>query len=215
MLKNKLNSNFHALSHVDKILYFLFVRPFWPKEKRFFFEGSLLLIGQMYAAERKGLYDIIVQKKPKICFEIGTFTGGGSTFFLASAFHKNGSGKLITLETDERLYNKAKEYYAKRLPHLVPYVTFVHGDSFKSLETYIDGSIDSFFLDGAENAEQTLEQYNSFLPYCKIGTIMMAHDWNTEKLRSVRPLIEKDSRWKKLLELQPPASIGFVIYERI
>lgn len=215
-MKEKLDHNFHELSHFQKIVYWLLKRPFWSKEKRFFFESSLLLPGQMYIEDRKALYDIIVEKKPKECFEIGTYTGGGSTFFLASAFHTNGTGKIITIENDTRLYNKALNFYTSRLPHLKQHTEFVLGDSFQHLKKYIENnSVDCVFLDGAEDSTQTLDQYNDFLPYFHTGSILMMHDWNTEKTRELKPLILSNPKWKILREIKPPQSVGFLIAEMI
>jgi len=161
------------------------------------------------------MYNALIEYKPKDCFEIGTFTGGGSTFFIASAFYKNSTGKLITIESDDRLYNKAKNFYANKLKSLNKHTEFIKGDNFSFIEKHItDGKVDCFFLDGAEDGNQTLEQYNDFLPYCKTGTIMMLHDWNTEKTIKVKNLILQDSGWKMISELEPPISVGFVIFVR-
>ncbi len=215
-MKEKLIHNFHELTHLEKIFYLFFLRPFWPKEKRFFFEGSLLLPGQMYIEDRKALFNIILEKKPKQCFEIGTYTGGGSTYFLSSAFHKLGSGKVITMENDVRLFNKAKKYYEKRLVHLKSHIEFVLGENFNCLAPFIEnGSIDCVFLDGAEDSNQTLEQYNQFLPYFHKGSILIMHDWNTEKTRLLKPLILESQNWKIIKEIQPPESVGFLIAEMI
>lgn len=211
-----LRHNFHALPHWKKIVYWVFLRPFQTKEEKFFFVGSLLLPGQMYSAERKALFDAIQREKPVDCFEIGTFTGGGSTYFLAESFYKLGKGKLVTMESDERLYNKAKNYYAEHLPHLVPFVEFVHGNCFADIKAHIQGgAVSSFFLDGAENAQETLDQYNEFMPFVRTGTILMAHDWNTDKTRAVKPVILADVKWQKQVELGAPESVGFVVFKRI
>lgn len=213
----KLAHNFHELTVLEKVIYLIFLRWFIPTEKRFFFEGSLLVPGQMYIGDRKALFDIVVNNKPKHCYEIGTYTGGGSTYFLASAFHKIGVGKVITLESDRDSYDRAVAFYQKRLTHLLPYVEFVYGDSFDSFLPHLekDGSVDCLFLDGAENEEQTKEQYASFSKYIKSGTILMAHDWNTEKMIALRPSIDGDNKWNKIIELNEPQSVGFAVFERI
>ena len=69
------------------------------------------------------------------------------------------------------------------------------------------------FLDGAEDGKQTLEQYNYFTPYFKNGTVIALHDWNTEKTVKVKPVILQNPRWKKLVELNQPESVGFVIFK--
>ncbi|MFA6158113.1 MAG: class I SAM-dependent methyltransferase [Candidatus Paceibacterota bacterium] len=212
----KLNHNFHELTALEKLTYLLFVRPRWDKERRFFFEGSFTLPGQMYIADRKALFDTIKDERPSDCFEIGTYTGGGSTFFITQAFKALEAGKLITLESSERLYNKALSHYARFFRGLSPFVTFVHGAGFDDLKPFIrDGKVGAFFLDGAEDGQETLDQYLKFLPYCRKGTILMAHDWNTEKTRLLRPAIEENSHWEKIIEVKPPASVGFVAFRYV
>lgn len=212
--KNKLRLNFHVLTFIERIYYFLYYRSTLTPEERFFFEGALYIPGQMYAAERKGLYDTIIKYRPSHCFEIGTYTGGGSTYFIASAFKKLGAGKLYTLEEYPFLFNLAKKKYQKFLPELLPYVEFILGDTTKSFEKYIGKEVACLFLDGAEEAQQTLDQYNEFSPYFKSGTILMIHDWNTEKTVAVKPLILADNRWEKIMELTKPISVGFVVFKR-
>lgn len=38
--KHKLKENFHTLTPGEMIIYFLFVRPFWNKQKRFFLKAN-------------------------------------------------------------------------------------------------------------------------------------------------------------------------------
>ena len=46
------------------------------------------------------------------------------------------------------------------------------------------------------------------------GAVMMAHDWHTDKMKNVRPLIESDPHWEILLEIDPPYSVGFAVLQR-
>jgi predicted O-methyltransferase YrrM len=210
--KQKLGQNLHSLTVLEMIIYFLFIRLFWSKERRFFFEGSLPLLGQMYIADRKALYDAIREAKPRHCFEIGTYTGGGSTYFIAKAFEDNGEGKLITMESLPYYYNKAKDYFEKRLPGLNKYVEFILSDKASAFDSYIpEGGIDCVFLDGAEDAKESLDQFNYFLPHFHSGTVIMMHDWNTEKMALLKPLIASNSRFQIVKEITPPDSVGFAI----
>lgn len=214
--KEKLTHNFHELTVLEMLIYFIFIRPFWIRERRFFFEGSLPLLGQMYVAERKVLFDTIIEKKPRHCFEIGTYTGGGSTYFIAKAFEEIGNGKLITMEIDPYYYNKAKEYFKKRIPKVEEHIEFILGSKAEAFDAIIKSyrSVDAVFLDGAEEGGQTLEQYNYFLPYFHTGTILMLHDWNTEKTRKIKPILDNDKNWRKVVELNPPQSVGMAVFER-
>ena len=160
------------------------------------------------------MYETVVERRPKQCIEIGTCTGGGSTFFLALAFEKIGNGRVVSTEAYNPNYRTAAERYRKYLPELARRIIFINTSSTKPLVEYIEGGVGSFFLDGAEDAEESEGQYRFFLPYCQSGDMFMAHDWRSEKMRLVRPLVEADPRWKKLVSLEPPESLGFVIYVR-
>lgn len=212
----KLAHNFHELTDLERLHYDLVVAPTLSAEHRFFFEGAREIIGQMYLAERQALFNTIIEFKPRRCFEVGTFTGGGSTFFLASAFEKIGAGNVVTLEPHPALYSLATAAYRAYLPRLLPHVDFLHGGDVNDFLPHIDPDrgVEAFFLDGAENAEQTLAQYEFFLPRLAPGAVMMAHDWHTDKMRHVRPQVESDPAWETLLALDEPYSIGFVVLRR-
>ena len=137
-------------------------------------------------------------------------------FFIASAFKEIGAGKLFTLESNTTLFSLATAAYKAFVPELLAHVEFINGGSVELFASHIRASegAEAFFLDGAENADQTLEQYGYFLPHLRPGAVMMAHDWHTDKMMKVRPMIESDPRWKFLLELEPPDSVGFVVLRR-
>ena len=216
--KEKFKQNLHSLTLLEMVIYAIFIRPFSDKEKRFYFESiGFRISGQMYVAERKALYSIIREKKPRHCFEIGTYTGGGSTYFTAKAFESIGKGKVITLENHPFFYNKAKNYYARYLPNIAKHVDFLLGDKASDFTEIIKsyGGVDCVFLDGAEDSTQTLDQYNYFLPFLHKGSILMLHDWNTEKTLKIKPVLQNNSSWKKIVELKPPESVGFAIFEKV
>lgn len=211
----KLSHNFHTLTPGEMVLYFIFIRPFWDKKRRFFFEGSLGLLGQMYTAERKALYEIITSYRPRQCYEIGTFTGGGSTYFISKAMADNNFGTLITMENDTHYFTKSKNYFSKNLTDQNSHLLFLHDSTPQAFTAHIptDQKVDCVFFDGAEDAEQTLEQYNYFKPYLKTGSIIMFHDWNTEKSAAVKPCIVTDQAWEQLMVLEPPVSVGFAAFK--
>jgi predicted O-methyltransferase YrrM len=215
MDRKKLLENISVLSSFEKISYLLFIRLFQSKEDRIFFEGCLFLPGQMYKAERKALYDAIRDQKPDYCFEIGTYTGGGSTFFISKALKDNNKGKLFTIENYQPLYQKAVKRYKKFIKENYPFIDFILSSTPEVFTKYLNEENKShmIFLDGAEDGQQTLEQYNFFKPYFKKGTILALHDWNTEKTVKVKPVILSDSHWKKVVELGKPVSVGFVVFE--
>jgi predicted O-methyltransferase YrrM len=212
----KLTHNYHELTRAERRLYSLFRRPSMSAEDRFYFEGEKGLAGQMYMAERKAIYETILAHAPRHCFEIGTYTGGGSTFFISSAFQKIGRGTLVTLEVDRPLHEEALGYYERNLPGPRQHVQFILGGDMSSFDPFVkaDRTVDCVFFDGSEDAQQTLSQYRYFSPYFHEGSVILVHDWNTEKARMLKPAITGDNAWKKILELRPPASVGLAVFER-
>lgn len=191
----------------------MFLRNFVSRERRFFIEGSLSIRGQLWYEERKLIYETLTSLKPQNCFEVGTWNGGGSTLFVAYALKANCAGQLHTIEIDTRMSHEAQKNYIDYLPDLVPFVNFHVGnyaDVYRPLLESLD-RVDLLFLDGPEDAQETLNQYNFFAPYLKRGSILMAHDWFTEKQKLLKPFIEGSADWTIKQILRPPASIGFAV----
>ncbi|OJI09287.1 hypothetical protein BK006_01685 [bacterium CG10_49_38] len=216
-IKERLTQNYHVLSWPERLAYWLYYRGRMNKDDRFFFEGERGLQGQMYIRDRKGLYDTILEFKPRHCLEVGTWTGGGSTFFLGKAFEEIGKGKLYTLESDQELYDQAISYYTKNLPQTRAFVEFIRGDNVEIFRGMLEsaGSLDCCFLDGSDNSAETIRQYDFLKKYFRSGTILMAHDWNTAKMIKLRPIILADKRWKFLKKIEEPESVGFVVLKYI
>jgi predicted O-methyltransferase YrrM len=208
--------NYQALSPGQRHAYRWLVRPFWPASERVFFEGVPGIAGQLYRAERRALHAALMRRAPRFAFEIGTFNGGGSTFFLAHAFSALGHGKLLTIEIDPGLHAQAVALYSERLPALRPHVEFLLGGMPELFVPYLQqaGSAEFVFLDGAEDAAQSLAQFRFFEPWFRPGSVLALHDWHTEKMRLLKDAVAGNPRWKLLVELGEPESIGFAIYER-
>lgn len=186
------------------------IRPFIPPKIRWFLEGHSKLSGQLWFEERKLIYNIVRTLKPQYCFEIGTWKGGGSTYFIGQALYENGSGILHTVETNRGFYDEARNNYQIYLQYMTQYVEFHLGD-YKEIYSQLLSSIgrlDLLFLDGLEDAQETLNQYNFFFPYIRSGSIIFVHDWFTEKARLVKFLIQNADDWEIKKILTPPYSIG-------
>ena len=161
----------------------------------------------MWFSERRMFYTALRERRPRLCVEIGTATGGGSTFFTALALKENGLGMLHTYEVDARLHDEARAFYAARLPKLAPHVTF-HLADYRSFAE--PAPIDCLMLDGPEDAQATADQLAFFEPSLASGAMVFVHDWHTEKARLVRPRIEQSDRYRIVSRLDPPDSVGFV-----
>lgn len=164
--------------------------------------------GQMSPIERETMYNTICKYKPKTVFEIGTWKGGGSTYIISSALHDNGSGILTTIENYPEFYNHAVNLYNGELSYLKPYINFNLGCSVEIYTPILQNidSVDFLLLDGAEDADQTVLEYNLFASKFTCGSIIMCHDWKTHKCEKIKTILSSDT-WEQLFELD--TSTGF------
>lgn len=183
-----------------------------PSRQRFFFEGSMEVRGQLWYAERKLLYETVRATRPRVAFEIGTWEGGGSTFFIASALAAGGGGVLHTVESDPERHAIATRSYRTHLPRLVDSVRFHCGSSQAVIPGVLadEGRCDFLFLDGAQDPDQALDELEMFKDYLAPGSVLVAHDWDNDKMAAVRPEIESDPRFEILQRLTGPVSVGMV-----
>jgi predicted O-methyltransferase YrrM len=211
-----LQRSYHALGE-KKREQWLWVRRFVPHRVRWFFEGCIEVPGQLWRVERRLLYEAIRARRPAAVFEVGTWYGGGSTYFISQALYENRKGVLHTVEVDAKLHAAAVGNYDGWLAHLKPYVQFHLG---RALEVYPAllkdvGRVDVLFLDGAQDAGETLAEFGMFLPYLKRDAVLAAHDWDNDKMALVRPIIEHGGEWRITRRATAPQSVGFVVCEKL
>jgi predicted O-methyltransferase YrrM len=209
-----MTTSYHALSPEQQRLWKL-QRWFVRGRRRWLFEGSLQLPGQLWFAERDALCWAIRAYRPRAVFEVGTWRGGGSTLFIAQSLYETGGGTLHTIDIDAEMVADTKRQYAKYLAHLLPIIRFHVGlstDVYPPLLRQI-GTIDAVFLDGEDSPQRTLAELLMFLPFLRPGGLLIAHDWLTAKMELVRPLVELSREWAVVKKLSGPASVGFVVAE--
>jgi predicted O-methyltransferase YrrM len=171
--------------------------------------------GQLWYAERELLYRTVLRTKPSVAFEIGTWEGGGSTLFIAQALFEVGGGVLHTVEIDAERHAEAVRAYGSHLPHLADIVRFHHGSSLDLIPRLLssEGRCDLLFLDGAQDADQARVEFEMFRDHLGPGSVLVAHDWDNEKMAELRPMIESDLRFEIVKRLSAPASVGMVVAE--
>jgi tRNA A58 N-methylase Trm61 len=166
--------------------------------------------------EHKALYDAIVESSPKNVFEIGTRKGGGSTLYILQALRKLNKGTLHTVEIKPEAYNDAVQLYKKKFPGLLPFGKFYLGkstDVFGKILEKMD-KVDFLFLDGEENPDSTMVEYDLFRNKFKKGSRLACHDWKISKMKKLKPVLLEDSGWKQLLLISSTLT-GFALFERI
>lgn len=171
------------------------------------------LQGQMKPEERKAMYDVVVSRQPKRMLEIGTWKGGGSTYILACAAHEYG-GKLWTIEANPSFQHAAIELFETRMQVLLPHVSFHLGLSHDVIPGLLEGGDFDFVLfDGAEDAEQTVREYDLLNKHLHIGCHIACHDWNIDKMRLLRSVLANDNTWQTIVEMTD-TDTGFAILRR-
>lgn len=211
-----LHASYENLSPQEQY-WWKWIRLFLPHRVRWYFEGCLSIPGQLWRADRKLLYETIRRVKPQTVVEVGTWHGGGSTYFISQALHDNNFGMLHTIEVDPQAYAIAQDNYRRHLPHLRNRVRFHFGkatDVYPALLRDL-GQIDALFLDGSANPEEALAEFEMFKPFLRKGAVVLMHDWDNEKMTLLRPKIEQSSEWHVWQTITAPQSVGFAVVERL
>jgi predicted O-methyltransferase YrrM len=171
--------------------------------------------GQMYQIERKALYDSVIEKKPKNILEIGTWKGGGSTYYLSAAAYEY-DGFLFTIEPDPSFYNYALRLYQQDpLKELRNRICFLFGESHQIIPNLLSlGTFDYIFFDGKEDPDQTIREFNMLAPCIKPGLTIAMHDIKVSKMQKLLPILAQDPTWVKKCEITHTET-GFAIYEKV
>lgn len=180
--------------------------------------------GQLWEEERKLLHKIIVDLKPNLCLEIGTWKGGGSTYQIASALVSNGKGFLITCEPDLQLFNIAKHTYETELSNSMP-IKLMNSYSHGVISDLIDANTipDFIFMDGPEDPNVAFNDLKAIEDHMEPGSIVAFHDWDigkrvdgliSTKSKLVKPYIENNNKWSYVVGITSPISVGLSFWIR-
>ena len=180
--------------------------------------------GQLWPEERKMLHQTVINLKPELALEIGTWKGGGSTYQIADALVKNGKGRLVTCEPDPTLFAIAKNTYEVELEGKMP-VQLVNDYSHNVIENLIKhNQIPDFVLmDGPEDPDVCVNDLKALQDLMRPGSIVAFHDWDlgvrpdglvSTKSKLVRPYIEGSELWECVGSLTAPVSVGFSVWVR-
>lgn len=152
--------------------------------------------GQLVAKERALVRQTVLDARPRVCVELGTWRGGGSTYQIASALAESGTGGLLhTFEPDPEALQTAIENYRREASGLLPYIRF-HGEDFRAGLTRagLEG-IDFALLDGPDDAEYTRAALRALAAPVTPGAFVILHDWHVEKCRAVRSEVAASDHW--------------------
>jgi predicted O-methyltransferase YrrM len=149
--------------------------------------------GQLTPEERQLLYETVIESKPTISIECGTWKGLGSTFYIALALQQNQNGKLFTYEVNEEFYNIAVEKINGY--GLQSFINFHLEDYLEGYKKYNFPTIDFAFLDGPDDpsyALKSLVELENLIPKDKY---VILHDWKQEKCQAVKEYILSSNIW--------------------
>jgi hypothetical protein len=150
-------------------------------------------LGRMiHAGEFTYLHEAVLEAKPKLVIESGTFLGTGSTLAIATALLKMTRGILWTYELNEIFYKKAVDFYTSKFENFgfIKFYNMNFVDAVKRFDYPTYRMIDFVFLDGgdedfdgaikdikAEDSENLLS-FQLMESKLHIGTHVLLHDWN-------------------------------------
>lgn len=121
------------------------------------------------ASDGQVLYDLVVQNGYTRALEVGTSTGH-SAIWIAWALSKTG-GKLITIEIDERRYNRALENFAAA--GLSDYIDARLADA-HDLVLRLAGPFDFIFVDA--DKDWYTRYFEALYPKLEVGGCFTAHN---------------------------------------
>lgn len=157
--------------------------------------------GQLNPEERELLYNTVLDLKPQYCVESGTFKGGGSTYFIATALANIDEwGILHTIEMKQEFLYYAQRLYQYELKHLADFVHFHKGNSLDVLRYlgYMLPRVDFMMLDGGASCHKILYDFALIRDRIPVGGIVAVHDWLGEKCQLIKPVLESDPDFVKI-----------------
>lgn len=170
------------------------------------------LEGQMNPEERNVIKQTVIDKKPDVVFEIGTWKGGGSTLAIASALATNKKGMLHTCETEKPFYDQAIASFNEYFPDYLPFVTFYNESSDILMEKLIkDSKIPDIIMQDGISARQSEDSKNlSRLElFLKDGAILIYHDSKIQPI--FHGYVQSNMNWKNIHAVD--SSMGLIVCE--
>ncbi len=176
--------------------------------------------GQLSAEERRRLTEAILQSdpKPEVIVEIGTWLGGGSTLHILQALHTNGTGHLWGIEADHGIYERMLANIQKAVPEAAARFTPLFGLSDQVIPKWISekGStlrVDFAFLDGGDNPNEQILEFQQLDPHIPVGGQLMAHDARCRKGKYFVPYLQHLDHW--LSQVHDSSEVGLLTATKI
>jgi hypothetical protein len=186
---------------------------------------------ELLPLERKELYNFIIKEKPKIIMEVGTGSGGGSTYFICRSIKDNFINS--TVYTCDPSRSPSHEFLKS-----FDFLNYFKISSFELIDYLIKNNLKPDFLmfDGPEDPNVALEDIKQLEKFINKGTFLCVHDYEiskrgydgscSTKCQFLRPYLENNKNWKQIMYLSGLKknstfdnleydSVGFVIFQFI
>lgn len=123
------------------------------------------------------LYDLVRRLRPETCLEMGTCIGL-SAAYLCAALARNGGGRLVTLEGDPLLAERARRHLEALGFEGFEGFEIVVGRFEQTLEPTLRrvGPVDFLFNDGHHDGEAAAAYFEQSLPYLRAGSVVLLDD---------------------------------------
>jgi len=165
-----------------------------------------ILAGQLNDAERALLTNALTRaaKKPEVVIEVGTWLGGGSTLHILRALEQNGTGHLWGVEADRSIYERMIANIRAAAPEASARFTPLFGFSQAIIPQWIRErgpglQVDFAFLDGGNNPQEQIDEFELLDPLIPVGGQLMAHDAKLRKGKWLVPYLRALDHWKTQL----------------
>lgn len=157
--------------------------------------------GQLNAREREILSAAILETRPKVVLEVGTWLGGGSTVHFLRALEKNGEGQLFGIECDRSIYDRMIENIRAAAPEALHRFTPLFGFSQQVIPKWLTEQkpgfkIDVAFLDGGNNPLEQMEEFWLIDPHMPVGSRLLSHDAKLRKGKWLVPYVSLLDNWR-------------------
>lgn len=159
--------------------------------------------GQLNAAERRLLTEAMTgaATKPEVVIEVGTWLGGGSTLHILRALEKNGTGHLWGVEADRSIYEAMLANIRAAVPEASARFTPIFGFSDDIIPQWLKEQgrglkVDFAFLDGGNNPQEQITEFELLDPHIPVGGQLMAHDAKLRKGKWLLPYLRLLDHWK-------------------
>ncbi len=169
--------------------------------------------GQLSTEERRLLTECILEARPGVVLEVGTWLGGGSTLHILRALHQNGTGRLWGIEADRSTYDRLLVNIRGAVPEALDRFTPLFGFSEEVLPKWIAGqgpglSVDVAFLDGGDHPQEQITEFELLDPFIPVGGRLFAHDARMRKAKWFVPFLAQLDHWE--MEVLDSSEVGML-----